>query len=78
MVVVQSMGLLQEERDAEAVGQILRYCPGLNKLAIGELLGENDDFHLAVLDHFTRTFQFESAAALFSLPIICPVLLSVL
>ena len=59
---MQSMGLLAEEGDAEAVGQILRFCPGLNKVAIGELLGENDDFHLAALDHFTRTFQFESAA----------------
>lgn len=57
---VQSMGLLPDQEDAEAVGKVLRFCPGLNKVAIGELLGENDDFHLAVLDHFTRTFQFES------------------
>ena len=57
----QAMSLLGEDRDAQAVGQILRFCPGLNKVAIGELLGENDDFHLAVLDHFTQTFQFESA-----------------
>ena len=60
-VTVQQMGLLMEDRDPRAVGQILRYCPGLNKVAIGELLGENDDFHLSALDHFTRTFQFASA-----------------
>lgn len=55
----QGMGLLGEEMEAAAVGQILRFCPGLNKVTIGELLGENDDFHLSVLDHFTQTFQFE-------------------
>ena len=58
-VWLQGMGLLGEDRDPQAVGQILRFCPGLNKVAIGELLGENDDFHLSVLSHFTDTFQFE-------------------
>ena len=28
---------------------------------IGDMLGENDEFHLAVLDHFTTTFRFQGA-----------------
>ena len=29
---------------------------------IGDMLGENDDHHLAVLSHFTNTFQFSGAS----------------
>jgi Sec7-like guanine-nucleotide exchange factor len=52
------LGLLEAEPDPAAVARFLRCCPGLSKQTIGELLGENDDFFLAVLDEFTQTFDF--------------------
>lgn len=59
----QSLGLLGPELDSAAVAQFLRYCPGLSKQTIGELLGENDDFFLEVLDDFTQTFDFKGTRA---------------
>lgn len=58
----QSLGLLGAELDSAAVAQFLRYCPGLSKQTIGELLGENEDFFLEVLDDFTQTFDFKGKA----------------
>ncbi|KAK9841755.1 hypothetical protein WJX81_000904 [Elliptochloris bilobata] len=55
---LQALGLLAEELDAAAVARFLRFCPGLSKSIIGELLGENEDFFLEVLDAFTATFDF--------------------
>lgn len=57
----QALGLLEEELDAAAVARFLRFCPGLSKSTIGELLGENEDFFLEVLDAFTATFDFAGA-----------------
>jgi len=59
----QALGLLGEEPDAAAVARFLRHCPGLSKVTIGELLGENEDFYLEVLDAFTDTFDFAGAPA---------------
>jgi hypothetical protein len=59
----QALGLLGEEPDARAVARFLRHCPGLSKVTIGELLGENEDFYLEVLDAFTDTFDFAGARA---------------
>eukprot|EP00884_Botryococcus_braunii_P022699 jgi/Botrbrau1/9112/Bobra.0305s0016.2 len=55
---LQSLGLLDAELDPTSVARFLRYCPGLSKQTIGELLGENEDFFLEVLDDFTQTFDF--------------------
>ena len=57
----QALGLLREELDAAAVARFLRFCPGLSKSTIGELLGENEDFFLEVLEAFTDTFDFAGA-----------------
>ena len=38
--------------------------PARAQVSIGDMLGENDEFHLAVLDHFTTTFRFQGAPAL--------------
>lgn len=46
------------------MARFLRFCPGLSKSTIGELLGENEDFFLEVLDAFTATFDFAGAPAL--------------
>ncbi|GLC38754.1 hypothetical protein PLESTM_000772100 [Pleodorina starrii] len=43
---------------ASQLGQFLRICPGLNKVTIGELLGDPDPFYLQVLESFTMGFDF--------------------
>ncbi len=50
------------------MARFLRFCPGLSKSTIGELLGENEDFFLEVLDAFTATFYFAGAPALWVQP----------
>ena len=60
--LLQSIGLLSPEPEAAAVARFLRHCPGLSKSSIGELLGEPDEFFLAVLAAFTQTFDFAGAA----------------
>ena len=55
----QSIHLLDEKPRAQQVARFLRFCPGLSKQTIGELLGEHDDFFLEVLDDFTQTFEFQ-------------------
>ena len=56
---MQSIHLLGEDLDARKIARFLRFCPGLAKQTIGELLGENDAFFLEVLDEFTQTFAFK-------------------
>ena len=58
---LQTLGLLGETLEHEAVARFLRHCPGLSKQTIGDLLGENDQFFLDVLDAFTGTFSFRGA-----------------
>jgi brefeldin A-resistance guanine nucleotide exchange factor 1 len=55
----QTIGLLNQDLDPKSVARFLRHCPGLSKQAIGDLLGENDQFFLDVLDEFTATFRFK-------------------
>lgn len=55
----QSIHLLDERPGAKQVARFLRFCPGLSKHIIGDLLGEHDDFFLQVLDEFTQTFEFQ-------------------
>ena len=43
------------------MARFLRRCPGLSKSTIGELLGDPDDFFLAVLACFTKSFDFAGA-----------------
>ncbi len=53
-----ALKLLPAEPDAGAVARCLRACPGLEKAAIGEVLGERDEFHDAVRAAFGATFDF--------------------
>ncbi len=39
---------MSEDELAQCLGRFLHSCPGLNKVAIGELLGEPDPFYLKV------------------------------
>ncbi len=39
-------GIVNEDELALCLGRFLHSCPGLNKVAIGELLGEPDSFYL--------------------------------
>mmetsp|Transcript_17390 Transcript_17390/g.52068 ORF Transcript_17390/g.52068 Transcript_17390/m.52068 type:complete len:1953 (-) Transcript_17390:228-6086(-) len=55
---LQSMGLMGQKLDAKEVALFLRTCPGLAKKTIGELLGEQSEFWLAVLEGFVHTFDF--------------------
>lgn len=54
----QSLNLLPKPLDPLILGRFLRYCPGLNKAAIGEVLGERDSFYDKVRDAFIDTFNF--------------------
>lgn len=54
----QSLNLLPQPLDPSILGRFLRYCPGLNKAAIGEVLGERDSFYDKVRDAFIETFDF--------------------
>lgn len=42
---------MNEDDLAGCLGRFLHVCPGLNKVAIGELLGEPDSFYLKVRGH---------------------------
>uniref|UniRef100_R7WDK0 Uncharacterized protein n=1 Tax=Aegilops tauschii TaxID=37682 RepID=R7WDK0_AEGTA len=44
--------------DAKSMAYFLRYSPGLDKVKIGEFLGDPDEFNLKVLKEFTDTFDF--------------------
>jgi len=51
-------GVVSEDELAKCLGRFLHVCPRLNKVAIGELLGEPDAFYLKVLDAYTASFNF--------------------
>ena len=55
----QSVGLLPKSEDPVALAQFLRFCPGLSKAGIGEVLGEKDAFYDEVRNAFMETFDFE-------------------
>ncbi|KAG5615396.1 hypothetical protein H5410_015220 [Solanum commersonii] len=50
--------LIPDPPDPKAYAMFFRYTPGLNKIAIGDFLGDPDDFYLQVLKEFTETFEF--------------------
>ncbi len=58
LAYLTALKLLPAEPDAGAVARCLRACPGLEKAAIGEVLGERDEFHDAVRAAFGATFDF--------------------
>ena len=49
---------LEGEASPSAVAAFLHRGEGLNKSAIGDFLGANDDFNLKVLDEFLRLHEF--------------------
>ena len=55
---LQSINLLPTPLEAVPVAKLLRYCPGLNKNVIGEMLGSPKDFDVAVLGEFVQLFEF--------------------
>lgn len=44
--------------DPKAYAIFFRFTPGLDKNAIGDYLGDPDEFHVRVLKEFTETFEF--------------------
>ncbi|KAI4965898.1 hypothetical protein ZWY2020_047889 [Hordeum vulgare] len=44
--------------EPKSMAYFLRYSPGLDKVKIGEFLGDPDEFNLKVLKEFTDTFDF--------------------
>ncbi|CAN4082612.1 unnamed protein product [Withania somnifera] len=50
--------LFPDPPDPKGYAMFFRYTPGLNKTAIGDFLGDPDDFYLQVLKEFTDTFEF--------------------
>ncbi|XP_031095234.1 ARF guanine-nucleotide exchange factor GNL2-like [Ipomoea triloba] len=51
-------GLVSNSSDPKAYAMFFRYTPKLDKTAIGDFLGDPEDFHLNVLKEFTDTFEF--------------------
>ncbi|XP_074312123.1 ARF guanine-nucleotide exchange factor GNL2 [Silene latifolia] len=51
-------GLVPDPPDANALAYFFHFTPGLNKTALGDYLGDPDEFHLRVLNEFTSTFDF--------------------
>lgn len=47
--------------DPRSMAYFLRYSPGLDKIKIGEFLGDPDELNLKVLKEFTETFDFTGA-----------------
>ncbi|VAH62431.1 unnamed protein product [Triticum turgidum subsp. durum] len=47
--------------DPKSMAYFLRYSPGLDKVKIGEFLGDPDEFNLKVLKEFTDTFDFNGS-----------------
>lgn len=54
----QSLNLLPSPLTATSVARFLKGCPGLSKAAIGEVLGERDDFYEDIRTDFCNTFDF--------------------
>jgi Sec7-like guanine-nucleotide exchange factor len=46
------------ENTPESIAAFLRTAPGINMVALGEYLGKNSEFNLAVMHHFIESFQF--------------------
>ncbi|KAK9732863.1 hypothetical protein RND81_04G028000 [Saponaria officinalis] len=51
-------GLVPDPPDAKSFAYFFHFTPGLNKTALGDYLGDPDEFHLDVLNEFTATFDF--------------------
>lgn len=58
MEYCQEIKLLPTPLTARAVARFLRGCPGLSKAAIGEVLGERDQFYEDIREEFCDTFNF--------------------
>ena len=54
----QEVKLLPTPLTARAVARFLKGCPGLSKSAIGEVLGERDQFYEEIREEFCDTFNF--------------------
>ncbi|EPS59939.1 hypothetical protein M569_14862, partial [Genlisea aurea] len=50
--------LVSDPPDAKAYATFFRYTPRLDKIMIGDFLGDPDSFHIIVLKEFTDTFEF--------------------
>ena len=66
----RDVGLLPPSEDPVALARFLRFCPGLSKAGIGEVLGERDAYYEQVREAFMETLdfaglEFETALRLF-------------
>ncbi|KAL6226487.1 hypothetical protein ACLB2K_000449 [Fragaria x ananassa] len=50
--------LVSDPPDPKSVAYFFRYTPGLDKMLIGDYLGDPDEFHIQVLREYTETFGF--------------------
>jgi brefeldin A-resistance guanine nucleotide exchange factor 1 len=57
---LQGMHLLPDKLDPHSVACFLRYTTGLDKILVGDFLGNHDEFCIQVLHEFARTFDFLS------------------
>ncbi|CAN8233076.1 unnamed protein product [Cochlearia groenlandica] len=57
---LQGMHLLPEELDPKSVACFFRYTCGLDKILIGDFLGNHDQFCVHVLSEFAKTFDFKN------------------
>ena len=55
-------GLAPSPPSPADVAALLRHCPAVSRDAAGDLLGEGDEFAVAVLDAFARSFDFSAAS----------------
>jgi len=58
----KGLHVLPDPLEPLAVAQFLRNTPGLNKNLIGDYMGENNPFNIAVLKAFVSTFDFKGEA----------------
>eukprot|EP00250_Pteridium_aquilinum_P019517 c24462_g1_i2 orf=823-4416(-) len=56
---LQRIHLLPETLDPSSVAWFFRSTTGLDKIILGDFLGDPDEFALQVLEEFTRTFDFQ-------------------
>ncbi|KAF8401703.1 hypothetical protein HHK36_012649 [Tetracentron sinense] len=50
--------IVPDPPDSKAFAFFFRYTPGLDKIMIGDYLGDPDEFNIQVLKEFTETFEF--------------------
>lgn len=50
--------LVSDPPDPKTLAFFFRYTPGLDKILIGDYLGDPDEFHIKVLKEFAETFGF--------------------